>query len=919
MDVEVLANGEKRKLSALISELQSHSITCLVLEHNVRSPYYPHLPGIFNAISTNSSLTYLFLGGEPHNPYRFRGRPLKFGEKAHPRFFDHNWDVAPPMLSGDAIAALCNMLRCNSSLECLKFVYWDPGECVNDFLLALKDNKTLKELHGCVLSNAAASLVEDVFSENTTLGVYKNEKISFNLLVKWFVTCNHVCNKLSANKRCRDSIPREMKSEAEIESFVQQLLTSSSEWRAMKLVVLGHGQIGKSTLLSKVRSILGHSASEDQKDIPSTIGIDCNLISLAQGEISVWDFGGQLEYICTHQFFLSIEMVAYLVCFDLSQPPADQFAHLRMWLRFLNSALPLRNDYKYSTQAKWVVILVGLKQDVQDLQSPLHMLEHEDVTSWATQYPRLPIFPKLFLVSSKKSIDSVNQLLNTVQQECDRIFNQHATLIPTSYRSLLHNLQGTESPIHLTELFTKYHGMDIKQFTVALQYLHCIGRLVFLQKSSLVYVDPQVAPKVASQFVSPDHVRRKLLGEKNVQILAEDQVGYLLNIDKSSNSLQNEMSLIIEMGICFKLNSANSTSPLYLFPNLSNPSTALRFSLPLNNSTYWHSGIRITVPRKDMIFVPGFYCQLAVKILSRLNIYQEDIITVCQNGMLIQCAGLFHGQLIVMIDLTNQHLVFAMMASRPDYEYITSVFNELLQMSYPQYIGSEEKQLCPECIKKSTFCMENGTAMTEIGFFRPEATVCTMLHQINQPSSGLEDAETCRSHNIAEHDFFVSYRVASEGKQHSTKEPKFGISQLIYEKIAVSKTRLGVPVFAFWDKKCLNDGMSWEKGFLRGLLNSKVIVLLISNEGLAGIQTDAQFQQDNVLVEYECALLKHHLHAVRVVPVFISNVNFSMQFPNTPHKRGKLAQRTLDKLLRYFVQKVFCQKPDSCSHPSAKQ
>lgn len=41
------------------------------------------------------------------------------------------------------------------------------------------------------------------------------------------------------------------------------------------------------------------------EEIASTIGIDCTPFKLTSGEVSVWDFGGQLEYSATHEFFLS--------------------------------------------------------------------------------------------------------------------------------------------------------------------------------------------------------------------------------------------------------------------------------------------------------------------------------------------------------------------------------------------------------------------------------------------------------------------------------------------------------------------------------------------------------------------------------------------------------------------------------------
>ncbi len=52
---------------------------------------------------------------------------------------------------------------------------------------------------------------------------------------------------------------------------------------------------------------------------------------------------------------------------------------------------------------------------------------------------------------------------------------------------------------------------------------------------------------------------------------------------------------------------------------------------------------------------------------------------------------------------------------------------------------------------------------------------------------------------------------------------------MVYEKLAVQRHN-GVPLFMFWDKKCLCIGQDWEYGFLQGLATSKVIILLMSNK-----------------------------------------------------------------------------------------
>jgi Flp pilus assembly CpaF family ATPase len=47
-----------------------------------------------------------------------------------------------------------------------------------------------------------------------------------------------------------------LENEKQIETFVKELMAHSAPWQAMKLVTLGHGRIGKTTLLNKLRLIV---------------------------------------------------------------------------------------------------------------------------------------------------------------------------------------------------------------------------------------------------------------------------------------------------------------------------------------------------------------------------------------------------------------------------------------------------------------------------------------------------------------------------------------------------------------------------------------------------------------------------------------------------------------------------------------
>ena len=162
------------------------------------------------------------------------------------------------------------------------------------------------------------SEIESCFDKNSTLvGGYSS--ISD---IMWFIELNSVCKKLGVGSEIRNSVHQRHK---EIEHFVKELKLSSEPWKTIKLVVLGHGRIGKTTLLSALENILNPTSPQHQQpEIVSTVGIDCKPLNLAGGEVMVWDFAGQLEYAATHQFFLSTEVI----CFFLFLILVDFHSHI---------------------------------------------------------------------------------------------------------------------------------------------------------------------------------------------------------------------------------------------------------------------------------------------------------------------------------------------------------------------------------------------------------------------------------------------------------------------------------------------------------------------------------------------------------------------------------------------------------------
>jgi len=53
-----------------------------------------------------------------------------------------------------------------------------------------------------------------------------------------------------------ESVPNNINTVEEIEQFIIDLCEQGEEWNTLKLVVLGHGEVGKTTLLHTIRRYL---------------------------------------------------------------------------------------------------------------------------------------------------------------------------------------------------------------------------------------------------------------------------------------------------------------------------------------------------------------------------------------------------------------------------------------------------------------------------------------------------------------------------------------------------------------------------------------------------------------------------------------------------------------------------------------
>jgi internalin A len=120
--------------------------------------------------------------------------------------------------------------------------------------------------------------------------------------------------------------------------FLRDLLASGTERFIAKLLLVGEGGVGKTSIL---RNLLGE---EYDPNLESTPGIDVREYQLPHPDLNdvtitlnTWDFGGQQIYHATHQFFLTLRSVYILVW---SARSGVEQGRIEFWLDTIKSLAP---------------------------------------------------------------------------------------------------------------------------------------------------------------------------------------------------------------------------------------------------------------------------------------------------------------------------------------------------------------------------------------------------------------------------------------------------------------------------------------------------------------------------------------------------------------------------------------------------
>jgi hypothetical protein len=238
------------------------------------------------------------------------------------------------------------------------------------------------------------------------------------------------------------------------------------------------------------------------------------------------------------------------------------------------------------------------------------------------------------------------------------------------------------------------------------------------------------------------------------------------------------------------------------------------------------------------------------------------------------------------------------------------------------YSGLKAQTLyvCPECLhsKMTTTGMSEDDLIAKKHKRVGDGVVCVTCNSNHEVEIykwlGDYKRTKCRQHGSTHHDYFISYRVVTEGERGNN------LSNDLFTELQSDGTSL-----CYLDHKCLQKGEFWKDGFLFGIGHSDVLVITISKGSIDIINDNAakgNQNNDNVLLEIIRALeYRIEGRAKKVIPVLVANdkgfnfFNFAYYSDAAIAFKGKDSVKTIRDVMKelFNLQVIFVTAGDLLS------
>ncbi|HET6253241.1 MAG TPA: COR domain-containing protein [Puia sp.] len=540
----------------------------------------------------------------------------------------------------------------------------------------------------------------------------------------------------------------------------------------VKVLLVGHGEVGKTTL---VKSLIGEKP--DPKE-PSThyIRISKHLIDYKGQEVKLnfWDFGGQEVMHSTHQFFLSSRSL-YLLLLDGRRDEDPEY-----WLKHIES---------FGGNSPVLVVLNKVDTN------PSYDVDRRFLQQ---KYPFIQGFYK---TACFNKIQGIDELRDAIRQALSHV-GILSSPWPKSWLPVKNTLEGMKKSFISQpqyERLCKRSGItdEISKETLA-SYLNDLGIIVHfkdLRLSNLHILQPRWASRAAYKIINSEKIAR------NHGLF---EVGWLTEImkkaDKSDfNYAEDIFPYILDLMQKFELCFAVTEAKQYLIPELMDIQQPV---LPLHEG----SVLKFVLKFEDLLprsIIARFIVRMHEDIKGNLRWRTGAVLSVpIFESLAIVIADVKERKITITVSGKRRREHFAII--RKTFHSIKESFNKLnvtewiplqdaddFPVEYEELIGHENSQ------REEIFIGKLGRAYK----------VADLLNGIEPPT-------------LRKKEFSFTVFLC-----HSSKDKP------VIKKIAADLTHKGI---SYWfDEEDLDPGDNIIDKITDGLQNSKMIIPCISKDQLA--------------------------------------------------------------------------------------
>ena len=332
-----------------------------------------------------------------------------------------------------------------------------------------------------------------------------------------------------------------------VRHYFEQLDKGSTLLLESKLIIVGQGEVGKTTLM---RKLLNNDFLVVPNQEPTTHGIkiepwsvSCSLENDSEPQrditLSIWDFGGQAIYHSTHQFFLTKRSLYLFVWEARKEEEIGSFDYWLNVIKLLSNNSP--------------VIVVMNKADVRQ--------KVIDEASYKNTFPNIVRFIPVSCVTGL-GIDVLTKTIHDTLAQMSHLKD----LLPKVWldvRPLLHQEQKNYIPS--SRFYDICNTIDLQshEANIVGEYLHDLGTILYFQKDALLKDIVILNPEWATEAVY------KLIDTKEIIENKGRFSGHLLpNIwdqkDYPADKYPTLMRLMEKFELCFRVLDSED----YIIPEL---------------------------------------------------------------------------------------------------------------------------------------------------------------------------------------------------------------------------------------------------------------------------------------------------------------------------------------------------------------